>query len=522
MSKIKMLLRDWKVLLMLFFVLLSIYLISPNPLVEGAAIRTVERNSSAEIAGILSSSPNTVPRAREVIISINNNPVKDAESFYEQEQKLPANVTVQVKTNKRIYRLITKVPGDLGIDVYDAPSTNIRKGLDLQGGTRVLLKPERNLPANDLNILITNMLQRLNVFGLTDVVIRAAGDLSGNQFILVEVAGANEKEVKELLAKQGKFEAKIGNETVFVGGEDITFVCREAQCSGIDLQRGCGTVQGGFACGFFFRISLSQEAAERQAAITKNLEVVPSQQGDYLSKPLDLYLDDALVDSLNIAASLQGEAATDISITGSGSGVTQEQAVDDALSQMRRLQTILITGSLPIKLDIVKTDNISPVLGKEFVSNAILMAILAIIAVAVVLVVVYKKLLIAVPILLTMVSEIITLLGFAAFAGWNIDLAAIAGIIVAVGTGVDDQIVITDEIIRGETQHVYGWKQKIKNAFFIIMAAYFTLLVAMVPLFYAGAGLVKGFALTTIVGITIGVLITRPAYARIVEVLLKD
>ncbi len=41
-------------------------------------------------------------------------------------------------------------------------------------------------------------------------------------------------------------------------------------------------------------------------------------------------------------------------------------------------------------------------------------------------------------------------------------------------------------------------------------------------LLFAGAGLLKGFALTTIAGITIGAFISRPAYAALVEILLKD
>ena len=123
---------------------------------------------------------------------------------------------------------------------------------------------------------------------------------------------------------------------------------------------------------------------------------------------------------------------------------------------------------------------------------------------------------------LIMVSEIILLLGLAAVLGWNLDLAAIAGIIVAAGTGVDDQVIITDEIMRGETRGVYSWKEKIKRAFFIIMAAYFTTIVAMFPLLFAGAGLLKLFALTTMFGVSFGVFITRPAYAAIVEILLSE
>ena len=39
---------------------------------------------------------------------------------------------------------------------------------------------------------------------------------------------------------------------------------------------------------------------------------------------------------------------------------------------------------------------------------------------------------------------------------------------------------------------------------------------------FAGAGLLKGFALTTIIGVSIGVFIARPAYAAVIEILLKE
>ena len=48
-----------------------------------------------------------------------------------------------------------------------------------------------------------------------------------------------------------------------------------------------------------------------------------------------------------------------------------------------------------------------------------------------------------------------------------------------------------------------------------------TTVAAMIPLWNAGAGLIRGFALTTIVGVTIGVFITRPAFAAMIEKLLK-
>ena len=188
---------------------------------------------------------------------------------------------------------------------------------------------------------------------------------------------------------------------------------------------------------------------------------------------------------------------------------------------MKKLQTVLLTGSLPVKLDIVKIDSISPSLGKEFLQNVMLVGVLALAAVSGVVLYRYRKAVIILPMVLVMLSELVMILGFAALARWNLDLASIAGLIVVVGTGMNHFIVITDETLRKEAESL-DWKSRIKNALFIIMGAYVINLGSLVPLFWAGAGLLKGFALTTIVGMSVGVLIARPAYAALVKILLEE
>ena len=97
---------------------------------------------------------------------------------------------------------------------------------------------------------------------------------------------------------------------------------------------------------------------------------------------------------------------------------------------------------------------------------------------------------------------------------WNLDLPSIAGILATIGTGVDSQIVILDEARKNVSLSL---KERIKRALFIIIAAYATALASLVPLGWAGAGLFKGFAITTIIGITAGVFISRPAFAEIIR-----
>ncbi len=544
MGKTKDVFKSFRVIILIIVILLSIVAIHPNLGKEGVSIKTIVKDSASEISGLKSPKTSISPTSLEVITTVNNYPITSPADYYKITSNLNINQTITIKTNKGVYSLkvqpkITRITNnqtnatteyidgaeDLGIKIDEIATTNLRKGLDLSGGTRVLLKPEEKLSDDNLTLLIDRMKQRLNVYGLSDINIRKISDTLGggeDTYILVEIAGVNEEEVKNLVSKEGKFEAKIGEQTVFSGGKDITYVCRTAECSGIDPRVGCGPIQGGYVCRFRFSIRLDTEAAKRQAEISDTLSVIEDQGQSYLNETLDLYLDNSKVDSLNIGADLKGNAVQEIEISGSGVGVTEQEAMQTAINNMKELQTVLVTGSLPVKIEIIKTDSLSPTLGKEFTKNAILIALLSMLAVSLIILVKYKNPVISVAVIITMAAEIIILLGFSALLGSSIDIAAIAGIIVAIGTGVDDQIVITDEALgKRRNQDMLNWTQKIKNAFFIIMAAYFTVVVSMIPLIFAGAGMLKGFALTTIIGVTIGVLVTRPAYAAFIKIMLN-
>ncbi|PKP56809.1 MAG: preprotein translocase subunit SecD, partial [Candidatus Altiarchaeales archaeon HGW-Altiarchaeales-1] len=151
-----------------------------------------------------------------------------------------------------------------------------------------------------------------------------------------------------------------------------------------------------------------------------------------------------------------------------------------------------------------------------------IIGIIAIIVVSLIIFIRYRKLKLAIPVMLTCLSEIIIILGFASMIHWELDLLAIAGIIIVVGTGVDNQIIILDETLkRGKKKEVVSIVERIRNAFFIIFVSAGTIIVVMLALMGVEAGMLKGFAFTTIAGVLIGVIITRPAFAKIVEYITK-
>ncbi len=481
---------------------LVIFLIA-NSIQEGVLVKSVEKDSPAFLEGL---------RAGIIITEINGEKISKIEDYIDAFDKInfdSEEKRIDIKTLDSGYTIfVNETPK---ISVEKISKTNIKTGLDLRGGARALVKPEAEISEQQLIDLIQISRNRFNVYGLSDVNIRGVKDLDGNKFMLVEVAGATPTDLEDLIAKQGKFEAKIGNKSVFVGGdEDIKDVCRgDAKCSGI--QR-CLQVQGGYACEFSFVIYLKEEAAKKHADITKNLTL--DSTGRYLSEKLYLYVDDSEVDSLSISVGLKGQVTTEISIQGSGTGENQEQALKNAKSEMNRLQTIMITGSLPYTLKIVKLDTISPALGEQFVYLILLAGAVSLILVSLIILVRYRKIKSSFALLFTSSSELLIILGVASIINWNLDLPSIAGILATIGTGVDQQIIMLDEARENKN---LGIKERMKRAMFIILSAYSTALVSLLPLFWAGAGLFKGFALTTLIGISAGVFITRPAFAEIIK-----
>ena len=472
---------SWKLWLLIIILLSSALILFPN-FEKGVVIKSVDQNSTAYEEGLRTgmiiksinsesinnfedytkimnsvfpsekinpSSINKIIQKTDLNSStqnkISSNPVNNSSknTTFQKTKELPKNKTkLIINTKDSEFLLYTNEPPKITIE--NIQKTKIKTGLDLSGGARALVKPEVRVSQSELKDLITITSNRLNAFGISDVSVRSVSDLSGNNFMLVEVAGATPSDLKELVSKQGKFEAKIGNETVFVGGEqDITYVARTGEQSGI---YSCDTVSQGEYCNFRFVISLSEASAKRHASITNKIGI-NSTNPQYLDKQLDLYLDGKLVESLYIGKDLKGSETTQIMISGSGQGANREDAYNNALNNMKQLQTVLITGSLPYKLEIVKLDTISPSLGKEFARNIIYLALIVFLGVSIILFIKYQKIKITLAVILTMFSEAFITLAIAALIKWNLDAPSIAGIIAGMGTGVNDQIVILDESV---------------------------------------------------------------------------
>ncbi len=205
----------------------------------------------------------------------------------------------------------------------------------------------------------------------------------------------------------------------------------------------------------------------------------------------------------------------DLMITGAG------RNRDEAQEKLDFIYILLGSGSLPVGVESISKETVSPTLGSSFLRSIFIMGILAILAIMIFIYWRYKSWETALPMVIIVCSEVFLVLGFASLIKWELDLAALAGLIAAVGTGIDDQIVVNDELVKEKDEkQEHSLLTRVKRAFFIVFAAAATLLATMLPILLFGTSKLVGFALTTLIGVLIGVFITRPAYAEIAKYLL--
>jgi len=196
-----------------------------------------------------------------------------------------------------------------------------------------------------------------------------------------------------------------------------------------------------------------------------------------------------------------------------------------SMDEARELELNLKAGRLPADLDFESggQSSLDPALADQFKTNSLITGLFAVLAVSVVVYGRYGRPEVALPMIVTALSEVFILLGFVSLVQYPLNLSHLAGFIAVIGTGVDDLIIIADEILQqGKVATGRVFQSRFRKAFWVIGAAAATTIVAMLPMVAFPLADLSGFAIITIVGVLIGVLVTRPAYGDILRNLVLD
>ena len=347
---------------------------------------------------------------------------------------------------------------------------------------------------------------KVNSLGTSDVKVNTLTNMDGvSQYVRIEMAGVDMQTAQELVGTQGLFELRIvttGNETAHVLYGD----------SVVSVQTPTQNPAGSDNWGVAFGIDNNGAEALQQACITYGATTNPA------AHELVMYLDEKLVYSAPLSADLAASIAkspVNSLYAGTGHG-------DEGKEQAQELEIHLRAGALPVQVEIAGSGSTSAVLGDYFKIICLIAAIAALAAVALMVYLRYRTPEIVLPMIATNVAEIVILLGIAVFIQ-QLDIAAIAALIAVLGTGIDQLVIITDEVMHeGRVPSQALYLKRLKRALVIIMTSAATVIIAMFPLIIMDLSTLKGFAIISILGILIGVLITRPAYGRVVmEIMAK-
>jgi preprotein translocase subunit SecD len=345
---------------------------------------------------------------------------------------------------------------------------------------------------------------KVNALGTRGARVTTLTSLSGvTNYVIVELAGTTLQEAQAIVGKQGRFEIRIittGNQTEHVlYGDAIT---------GVGVPSLGPTTQ---IWGVPFTLSEDGATAFRDACIATGAVYSPEDH------ELMMLLDNQTVYSAPLSPELATELQNSVvrilsASTGGG---------DAGLSAAKNLEIHLRAGALPVDVIAGSSSFIPAPLSEKFKAMSILAGVVALIAVGLVIFYRYREPSIVLPMVCINASEIIILLGIARFIQ-QLDLASMAGLIAVLGTGIDQLVIITDEILHeGKVPSPNLYLKRLSRALMIIIASAATVFIAMVPLAVMPLSTLRGFAIITILGVLVGIGITRPAYGRIIMQILS-
>jgi len=321
----------------------------------------------------------------------------------------------------------------------------------------------------------------------------------GSDRILIELPGLDDpNRIKNLLGKTANLTFRLAsNETEDFGTETLFFedgitelkVSKRVVLSGENLTNAIPRFDNNTS-ETIVSFSLDRVGAKKFGKITsKNL-----------GKRLAIILDNKIISAPSIREPILGGAGQ---ISGN---FTFQSATDLAL--------LLRSGALPAPLNIIEERTVGPDLGEDSIKAGTISLVIGFLLVIIFMF--YKYKILGVIANVSLIINLILLLGVLTLLEATLTLPGIAGIILTVGMAVDANVLIFERIkeeMKTEKSLIHAFDMGYKRARTAVFDANITTLLSAVILFFLGSGPVKGFAVTLGIGI-ITTLFTCYLFAR--------
>lgn len=399
-------------------------------------------------------------------------------------------------------------------DLWLGRDVSTRLGLDLQGGTQVLLKAQRDITADELQTSIGVIDRRVNGLGVSESVVQS----SGSNRIVVELPGVSDPEEAirtlrgagqlEFIDSQGQnlpygyqvrtsdnpdplaidYTASFSATETIYSTETLTGTIYTTIASGRDLNTGqvqprTGTNGVVGASPYAVSFAFMGESAGRLATYTSQ----------NINQPMCIVLDNIVQSCPVIQAAL---------VDGSGEISVSSPAEAQGLYLQLRY------GSLPVSFDVESSRTVSATLGDDSVNASVVAGLIGLLAVGLFMILNYRL-----PGVIATVALIIyTAITFAIYRliPVTLTLPGIAGFILSVGMAVDANVLIfarLKEELRNGRSLFNAVEMGFNEAWPAIRDSNVASLITCTILYMFGSSfgvsIIKGFALTLALGVII-------------------
>lgn len=349
-------------------------------------------------------------------------------------------------------------------------TTDPRLGLDLRGGTQIVLEAKGDADAADRSLEVLR--RRVDALGVAEPVIAR----SGENRIVVELPGVQDPaEAVKVLGRTAQLTVQRNNQTVMTG-------------EGISDATSARNPQG---AGFVVNIQFQGDAPSKWQKVTGEAACEPSGSP---GRQIAFVLDGKPISSPEVSSDTPcgaGQAGGATTITGRF-----------AQPEAKELALVIRSGALPVPVEVIEQRTVGATLGAEAIEASAQAAVIGIALTSLFLIFVYR---------LAGFLAVIALVGYAGVAyagllavGATLTLPGLAGFVLAIGMAVDANVLIFER-----AREEYGRKPNLRRAsesgfrgaLSAIADSNVTTLLAAGLLFWLATGPVRGFGVTLTIGV---------------------
>ena len=372
-----------------------------------------------------------------------------------------------------------------------------RKGLDLEGGTSLILKADMQSKSSSqktqaLEAAKTVIENRVNLFGVSEPIVQTSIVGNNDYRVIVELPGLTDvNKVRDLIGTtaQLSFWQEIASSSAKnISPSDIFTMSgtyfQKTNLSGADIRETNVSFDSNTSRPQV-QLKFTPEGTKKFANITQKI----------VGKRLAIVLDNQVIEAPAVnQAILTGDAV----ITG---GFTIDSA--------NQLSTELNAGALPVPLKILSSSIIEPTLGTVSLQKSLFAGVLGFIIIVVFMTVLYGRLGAVAStalVLYTLFTLAIFKLSSITPYGVTLTLSGIAGFILSIGMAVDANILIFErmkEELRGGKSKDTAIELGFSRAWTSIRDSNVSTLITSFVLYEFGTGIVRGFALVLAIGVLI-------------------